>query len=118
MIKNIEIREENIIFSEITGKLKKGEIKEMHPFIHEIIAKNKKVRWYFEMIDFKGWDMEGFYEDLKMDASHADDYEKIAMVGDKKWEDMLAKGMKPFTSAEVKFFDLNQKDMAWEWIRE
>ncbi len=117
MIKDLEIREGNIIYSEVSGELKKGDIKKMHPLIHEIIEKDEKIRWYFEMVNFEGWDMEGFYEDLKMDASHANDYEKIAMVGDKKWENQLSKAMKPFTTAEVKFFVLDQKDMAWEWIR-
>ena len=117
MIDELNVKEGKIIYSRVSGTLTKEDIKKLHPFVHSILEKGMKVRWYFEMTNFEGWDLEGFWEDVKMDASHANDYEKIAMVGDKKWEDLLSKSMKPFTRAEVKFFDLNNKEIAWQWIR-
>lgn len=74
--------------------------------IHRILESKDKVRWYFEMNDFDGWNVKGFWEDLKMDAKHADDYEKIVMVGDSNWQDWMTQLIKPFTAAEIKFFDL------------
>ena len=53
-----------------------------------------------------------------MDMSHADDYEKIAMVGDKKWQDWITQFMKPFTNAEIRYFDSEQKEEAKEWINQ
>ena len=51
-----------------------------------------------------------------MDAAHANDYEKIAMVGDKKWQNWITQFMKPFTKAEIKYFNLDQKEDAKSWI--
>ena len=48
-----------------------------------------------------------------MDLKHADDYEKIAMVGEKKWQEWITRFMKPFTNAEVRYFDLKEKAKAW-----
>lgn len=50
--------------------------------------------------------------------SHTDDYEKIAMVVEKKWQDWITQFMKPFTSAEIRYFDLEEKDEAKKWINQ
>ena len=76
-----------------------------------------KVRWYFKMENFAGRDLPGLWEDLKMDTAHAKDYEKIAMVGDKKWQEWITQFMKPFTNAEIKFFDLKDEETAKKWIK-
>tara|TARA_R100000027_G_scaffold63922_1_gene57011 strand:+ start:813 stop:1025 length:213 start_codon:yes stop_codon:yes gene_type:complete len=68
------------------------------------------------MENFSGWKFNAFWKDSKMDMSHADDYEKIAMVGDKKWQNWITQFMKPFTNAEIKYFDLKEKEEAKEWI--
>jgi len=45
--------------------------------IHSIIRGGKKVDFYFEMEDFKGYTLRGFWEDIKVDNSHISDYGKM-----------------------------------------
>ena len=117
MLQILELTNKNLIATEASGKLTAKDIEKIHPLIHAILDRGMKVRWYFEMKDFDGWDVKGFWEDLKMDAAHAKDYEKIAMVGNKKWQNWITKFMKPFTNAEIKFFDLKDKETAKQWIK-
>ena len=42
---------------------------------------------------------------------------QIAMVGKKKWQEWVAKVMKLFTSIESRYFDLDDKDQAMDWIK-
>tara|TARA_R110002167_G_scaffold267264_1_gene473910 strand:- start:2334 stop:2693 length:360 start_codon:yes stop_codon:yes gene_type:complete len=116
MLQIIELTNDNVIASKASGKLRKEDIEKIHPLIHAILDKGMKVRWYFEMDNFTGWDLPGLWEDLKMDTAHARDYEKIAMVGDKKWQGWITPFMKPFTNANIKYFDVSQKEEAKEWI--
>jgi hypothetical protein len=44
--------------------------------------------------------------------------ERIALVGEKKWEEWMAKVCKPFTMAKVRYFDASEIDAAWAWVRE
>ena len=118
MLQIIEISGDNIIATRASGDLTEMDIEKVHPIIHAILDKGLNVRWYFEMENFTGWDFPGLWEDLKMDTAHAKDYEKIAMVGDKKWQDWITKFMKPFTNAEVKYFDLEEKEIAKKWIKQ
>ncbi|MCC4227458.1 MULTISPECIES: SpoIIAA family protein [Flavobacteriaceae] len=117
MLQIIELQGKNIVATKASGKLDKKDIEKIHPLIHAILDKGMKVRWYFEMEEFTGWDFPGLWEDLKMDTAHAKDYEKIAMVGNKKWQDWITQFMKPFTNAEIKYFDLEEKEIAKEWIK-
>jgi hypothetical protein len=84
--------------------------------IHEITDKGQKIRWYYELQNEEGWNPGALLEDLKVDIQHASDYEKIAVVGDKKWQEMITKAFRPFTKAEVQFFDLVEKEKAKAWI--
>ncbi|HVU33317.1 MAG TPA: STAS/SEC14 domain-containing protein [Opitutaceae bacterium] len=77
-----------------------------------------KLRVLFEMVDFHGWENGVFWEDVKFDARHYGDVERFAMVGDRKWEKNLTTLAKPFTAAEVRYFDLSQRDEAHRWIIE
>jgi hypothetical protein len=40
------------------------------------------------------------------------------MVGEKKWQRWMAKFSKPFTAAEVCYFDKTDRDYAIAWLEE
>ncbi len=108
----------NIIYTTSTGKLDKQDYQKLLPLAEEKIAKHGKVRWYFEMENFHGWNLDTFLTDLKFDFKHAHDFEKVAMVGDKKWEEWMARLMKAFISADIKYFKTAEKQLADQWIKQ
>ena len=106
----------NTIFTVASGKLVESDYEKLLPIVKELINKYGSVRWYFEMHDFEGWNLEAFWKDIKFDLSHANDFERVAMVGENGWHKAMTILMKPFTKAEVKYFPLEDKDKAREWI--
>jgi hypothetical protein len=48
---------------------------------------------------------------------HHGDLNRIAIVGDKKWDIAMAKIGQCFTSAEVKFFSVSDQNHAIDWFR-
>lgn len=88
------------------------------PFLEEKIKKHGKIKWYFEMEDFRGFEVQVLWEDVKFDVKHRNSFEKVAMVGDKMWHKLMTDMMKPFTDAEIKYFDLKDQDKAHHWIKE
>jgi len=113
-----DLKRSNVLATVINGMLTDDEIDLLHKKLHEILQSDDKARWYFEMNDFDVWLAKGLWEYLKTDANHADNYEKIAMVGEKKWQNWISQLMKPFASAEIKYFDLEDKELAKQWILE
>lgn len=116
MIQLLNTKKENLISAKISGKISKNDLEKMHPLIHNIINKEKKVDFYFEMEDFKGYTLKGFWEDIKIDSAHISDFGKMAFVGDKKWQEFVANVTDFFTSSEVKYFDSKDKELAKKWI--
>ena len=117
MIQILKEAEGNLITTRAIGKLVEQDYNKLLPLLNQRVEKFEKLRWYFEMEDFEGWTFEAFWKDVKFDSKHLNDFEKIAMVGDKKWEKIMTDLMKPFTSAEVAYFDITQKDEALKWIK-
>ncbi len=107
----------NIIATKATEKLTEADYNKLLPILNNILKQHSKFRWYFEMENFDGWELKTFWEDVKCDARHANEFEKVAMVGKKKWEKWMADLMTLFASAEVRYFDLSQKEEAMQWIK-
>ncbi len=57
------------------------------------------------------------WEDLKFVYRHASDFERFAVLGDKKWEKWWADIANKMFDTECRFFDAEERDQAWEWIK-
>lgn len=110
--------DQNTVYTIAEGKLNDEDYQRVIPLLEEKISIYGKIRWYFEMRDFQGWTFSALWEDLKFDIKNRNNIERIAMVGDKKWEKQLTQFMKPFTDADVKFFETEEREEAKHWIRE
>ncbi|WP_339750792.1 STAS/SEC14 domain-containing protein [Algoriphagus yeomjeoni] len=117
MLQILEQTENNIIATKASGKLTEVDYKKLLPLLKNALDKHSKIRWYFEMVDFEGWELKAFWEDVKFDAKHANDFDKVAMVGEKMWEEKMSDLMGFFSSAKVKYFDISDKEAALKWIK-
>jgi len=123
MLQVLDLTQKNIIATRANDLLGIKDYEKIHPFIHNIINAGDKVRWYFEMDDGTISNSAGFWEDGilemnygSMNFTHAEDIEKIAIVGNKKWEKWMYSIMKPFTKASIMYFDMPDRKKAIEWI--
>jgi hypothetical protein len=108
---------EKVIEVEISGKLTKDAYQEFVPQTEAAIREHGKVRMLVIMHDFHGWTAGALWEDIKFDFKHFSHIEKLAIVGETKWEHGMAVFCKPFTTATVKYFDSAQLDAARDWIQ-
>lgn len=102
----------------ISGKLHHADYERFVPIIERSIAESGKLRALVRMEDFHGWDAAALWDDLKFDVKHFRDIERLALVGDKQWEKGMASFCKPFTTAEVRFFEPFEIEAARAWISE
>ncbi|REK15850.1 MAG: STAS/SEC14 domain-containing protein [Planctomycetota bacterium] len=102
----------------LSGKLSKEDYQHFVPKVEELIKQHGKVRILMQMHDFHGWEAAALWEDIKFDVKHFSDIERLAMVGDSKWEAGMAAFCKPFTTAKVQYFDEAKLTEAQAWINE
>ncbi|MEM7143543.1 MAG: STAS/SEC14 domain-containing protein [Verrucomicrobiota bacterium] len=113
-----EKAEGKILEIHISDKLTKEDYEHFVPEAERLIQQHGKIRILFDMTQFHGWEMAALWEDIKFDAKHHADIERIAMIGDKKWEEWMAKFCGPFTQAEIKYFDHEDAANAAPWLAE
>lgn len=108
--------EGNRIYTTASEKLTSEDYDKLIPELERLLDEHPKINWYFEMRDYNGWKPSAFCRDIRFDIAHANDFEKIAMVGDEAWEKWITEIMKPFTEATVRYYDLVDKEEARDWI--
>lgn len=118
MIEKLTSPSENVVAFKLSGKLHDEDYKTFVPQVDAEIAKEGKVRMLAQFHDFEGWDARALWDDIKFATEHCTKIERIALVGEKKWEEWMAKVCKPFTMAKVKYFDASEIDAAWSWLAE
>jgi len=102
----------------LSGKIHREDYEKYAPQIERIIEEHGKVRVLVLMEDFHGWDAAGLWRDIKFDAKHFRDFDRIALVGERTWEKGMAKFCKPFTTAKIRYFAPDEIEQAREWIKE
>ena len=118
MITQLPAPSEKVLAFKLSGKLHDDDYKTFVPLVDGAIAKEGKVRVLVEFHDFHGWDVHALWDDIKFATTHCTKIERIALVGDRKWEKWMAAVCKPFTMAKVRYFDASQIDAARAWLQE
>ncbi len=118
MIEQLQTGSPKIIGFRFSGKLHDADYATLVPATEAAVLAEGKVRFFVQFDDFHGWDLPAAWDDIKFGARHYSDFERIAVVGERKWEEWMATLWKPFTKATVKYFDASEADAAWVWLRE
>ncbi|HKI35109.1 MAG TPA: STAS/SEC14 domain-containing protein [Gemmataceae bacterium] len=118
MIEQLPASSEKVLAFKMSGKLHDEDYKTFVPLIDAVAAKQGKVRLLAVFQDFHGWDLHALWDDIKFATTHCTKIERIALVGDQKWEAWMAKVCKPFTLAKLRYFDASEIEAARAWLAE
>jgi len=100
----------------VTGKLAHEDYLYFVPKLEQMLKQHGRLRVLFDMAGFHGWEPRALWDDIKFDLKHFADVERLAMVGDKKWEKGMSLFCRPFTTAKIRYFDHTKADEAREWL--
>ena len=118
---SLQLIEENggkLLTARVSGKLEKRDYERFVPEFERLLRQHGSLSVLFDMSDFHGWEAGALWEDTKFAIHHFADIEKIAMLGEKKWQQGMAAFCKPFTKAAVRYFDHSEADEARQWLAE
>ena len=97
------------------GKLTHEDYEVITPMIDSALnsVKNPKVKVIIDGTEMEGWELRAAWDDFKLGLKHGNKFEKIAIYGNKNWQEITAKVGSWFISGEVKYFDEYDDAMAW-----
>ena len=104
----IQVNEESdgaVLAVHVSGKLVAADYEHFVPEFERLVLRNGKLRVLFDMTGFHGWTAGALWADTKFAMHHFRDIDRLAMVGEKKWQEGMATFCKPFTRATVRYFD-------------
>ena len=106
-----------IISVKISGEVSRVEVGQIQAAALKAIQRCGKISALLILDDFRGWKREGNWGDISFMTQHDKEIDKIAVVGDEQWRDLiyafLAKG---FRSAAIEYFPRADLTKARVWL--
>lgn len=101
----------------VSGNRVKADYEHFVPEFDRLVGTHGSLNVLFEMSDLHGWTAGAMWEDTKFALHHFRDIERLAVVGEKKWQVGMATFRKPFTKATVRYFDRAAGEEARAWTK-
>ena len=109
----------NVIGMKVKGKLVHEDYEQFVPRLEKLIEEHGSIRCYCELTDFHGITPHALWDELKFDVKHCKDIERCAIVGDPSWHQWMSRmGQTIFSQAQMKYFNVDQAEEAWQWASE
>ncbi len=118
MVTMVQMEDSNALFVDVEGELTKEDYELLLPEVEGLIDRFGSIAILVELGQDASMSAGAIWEDIKFDVEHYKDVERVAIVGDTRWEKTMAKLCKPFTKAEVKYFPTHERRQASEWVKE
>ena len=101
----------------ISGKLTDEDYKNvLVPRLEEAFKNYGKLDFLVHMDGFEGWDAHAAWDDMSFGLQHAGDFDKLAVVGGPKWVEWAVKAFRFMFKGEVRPYQDDQLEKAWEWV--
>ena len=97
------------------GKLTHEDYEIITPLIDAALAevKEPKIKVLVDGTEMEGWELRAAWDDFKLGLKYGSEFDKIAIYGNKNWQEIAAKVGAWFTSGEVKYFEVYDDALAW-----
>jgi len=106
-----------VISLKVTGKLTESELTAAQQGTANVIREQGKVRILVDAREFEGWEQGGAWDDFSFEEEFDPSIEKMAFVGDRKWEDLiLLFSNKSFRQFPIEYFGASESEQARAWL--
>ena len=115
----IERIQSNIFLSlKAIGKLTHEDYVLITPMIDSALSEVKmpKVNVLIDGTEMEGWELRAAWDDFKIGLKHGSEFKKIAIYGNKNWQEIAAKIGSWFISGKVKYFE--DYESAFNWLNQ
>jgi hypothetical protein len=97
------------------GKLTHQDYEIITPMIDSALkeVKSPKIKALIDGTELEGWEARAAWDDFKIGLKHGNEFEKVAIYGNKKWQEITAKVGNWFIAGEIKYFENERDAIAW-----
>ena len=114
MLTILERSKGNVIGVESSGTITLEEQQKAEEVFDKAIKEHGKINWLYVFRSMKYESLRPMYEDMMWCLKNLKNFDRMAVVGDKKWQELLIKA-DGLVFGE-KYFDISQLDEAWAYV--
>ena len=98
------------------GKLTHEDYEVITPMLDSALSgvAEPRVRALIDGTEMEGWELRAAWDDFKLGLRHGSEFEKIAIFGNRNWQQIAARVGAWFVSGEVRYFE--NYDDATQWL--
>ena len=116
MVKILPQSRDRYVWVHVEGRFTEDDYQTLTPFLERRIESHRSLRVLFELTDLHGWQAKSAFEEMSFVLKHQKNFEKIAFVGSRRTEEILAWLIEIFSSSIVEFFSADNAKGAWDWL--
>ncbi len=111
------IGSEFFLYFKAIGRLTHEDYEQIAPLIDYALqgVENPQVQVLVDARDFEGWELRAAWDDFKLALKHGNEFSRVAILGDEKWQKVAARIASWFVSGEVRYFE-EEEDEALDWL--
>ena len=117
MIRRLSESSQEVLELEFSGKITGKDMDGLEPVLDDYFDEFEDVRILVILKDITGFDSGGLLKEFKLGWKCWGKKGKIAVVGQKKWEELSVKLEALFQKADEKYFDIAKIEEARDWLK-
>ena len=98
----------------VSGDIAKADYEALTPTVEAAVEQHGTVNLLLDLTDFHWEKVSAWGADLHFGHQYHDKIARLAIVGNKRWEEHLAHICAPWYAKEAKYFE--DADDAWTWL--
>ncbi len=116
MIQEYALSHGSTLGFEFSGRVDDKDYEEFVPRVDAAVAEFGQVDILIHFHGFSGWDLAGFWHDVRFTADHYNKVRRFAVIGESSWQHAVIELGKPLTGAKVRYFSEDEVNEAWNWV--
>jgi len=110
--------EGRIVGFRAVGKITKEDYRRLSEEVAAVVDREGALGLLIDLERFEGESPRAWAADLKFGKDFHREIARMAIVGDRSWERLLAAAADPFYARESRYFHTADREAAWAWLRE
>ncbi|MEO8325991.1 MAG: STAS/SEC14 domain-containing protein [Nitrospirota bacterium] len=117
MYRILDGSENGTIGIRVESKLSPEEYELLNFYLEHLMQEVGPINFLCDMTNFEGVNGKALWEEMADHLQNAQDYQRIAVVGNRRWLEGRPKVSVPWPRAQFKYFTPDQTDEAWHWLK-
>jgi hypothetical protein len=114
MLQTMDKTSGNVVGYKISGTVTKADYATLDPAVGAVIAQYGSINLLLDLTDFQWEKINAWSNDLGFGKKYKDKIPKMALIGNKKWEQAATKAAQGWYAVETKYFESDND--AWDWL--